>query len=176
MGIFLKPRITESEAARIFLTQLQDSTRKSWPGILELVRPTLPSRTAIIDNPRAAQEEFALCVVAAHLAGLERIFDAGRAERVRGFILASLGAPEALAAYRGCWERSGKEGEDPLLSAAVLLHERLGAAFSARSEREGDPDAVDVSPLAVILNRFGLSWWRYLGQKYRIEKPKAGRA
>ena len=177
MGLFLKPRISENEAAGIFVSRLYQAVERSWPVIFERVRPTLSDRTSVIDNESAGRREFFLAVVATHLEELERVFDPERAGRIRALIGEALGAAgegfdAALESYRGRWDEARERGEDPRRAVGALLHERLGATFSAKSSRPERAGAEPLIPLLGILSNFDISWWRYLTQKYRIEKPK----
>jgi len=124
--------------------------------------------------------------VAIHLESLEEVFDAERAGRLRSHIREVLFSPpfrktddvqakkyqeKNLQDYQRACEEGRAAGHLPDDAVASLLHERLGSTYRGR-ETPSPPEAEGAQALAPILAAFGVSWWRYLGHKYRIAEPR----
>ncbi len=186
MGLLLKPQISEKEAAGIFLGRLSRDIHSGWSKIFEAIRPSFPTGIALVDNDQAAMEEFFLAVVAVHLESLDQVFDRERADRLRIYIGDLLSSPPFCRAgdanARDCQQATLREyrrafGEAPRSrqssgdAVAALLHERLGASYAGPDSARA-PAQRDAKALSSILANFGVSWWRYLGHKYRISGPR----
>lgn len=181
MGLLLKPRITEREAAEIFLKLLFGNVERAWPRIFEIVRPSFPDAVALIDNEQAAKGEFFLAAVAIHLEGLAQVLESSRAARLVAFIAERVGAPpfcrsgdaaarERLDRTLGVYREACRavEGGVPYEAVAGHLRDRLGATLSARPAAPAAEPLPD--PLARVLGNFGVSWWRSFARKYWIRR------
>ncbi|GAB4275183.1 MAG: hypothetical protein Kow0092_30750 [Deferrisomatales bacterium] len=175
MGLFLKPRISEREAAAIFLQSLARDLRQSWPDLAARLRSAFPSHPAVVDNESAAQREFSLAVVATHLEELHAVLGPAKAERVGRHVLDILADPHlgpdsraTVEAYRRAWRAAGETGRPPLEAVALRLYEVLGATFSGKGRKNRPEAPGDAGAVADLLRRFGVSWWRFLLQKYKI--------
>ena len=184
MGFFLKPRLTEQEAAGVFLGRLSLNIQAAWPRIFEIIRPAFSARVALVDNEEAAKGEFFLAVLATHLESLDRVFEPPRVDRLRRHIIEVAASPpfcrrgdapareyqkQLLSEYREAWVEAVANGRPPPLSVASKLGGRLGVGFGG--DRGEHPLSSETELLASILANFDVSWWRHLVQKYRIVEP-----
>ncbi len=173
MGLFLKSRITEPEAAQLFLRDVTQAIESGWPRIAEKMRPALEGRSSALERERMAKLRVAAAVLAVHLEQLPTVFDAGRAASIARHAVLGLARQATgtqleswIEAYREAW-RSGKTpGLDPTQAVAACLCEDLLSRVPV-SCLEGE-DEECMRRLAHILGAFDFSWWKHLAWRYRI--------
>lgn len=173
MGLFLKSRISESEAARFFLRDLTESIESGWPRIAEKMRPALEGRSSALERERMAKLRVAAAVTAAHLEQLSALFAPDRAAAIAHQTVVGLARQATgthleswIETYREAWRSGQADGPDPIAAVAARLCEDLLGRRPGSCAGAEDDDCL--RRLTHILGAFDFSWWKHLAWRYRI--------
>jgi len=172
MGLFGKERVSEAEAAAVFVGSILLSVQKNWPQITSQFTPFL-RRVPEHLNSEWSQYEFALASIALQIQALPNLLPPDQAERVRSFVFACLAAPElgsepleVIELYENAWKAAIAAAEPPCL--APVLYERLQLRDYTAPVTLGKAQFVSPLLLAAMegaITYHGGPWWKsYLAE------------
>lgn len=130
MGLFWKKKMTEKEAAYIFVNEVMKSVQQTLPGISKDLEGI--SGQSIPDE-QGALFELLLAVVAIQTKALPNFLTVDQAKRIREYILEFVSPPnlglyprDMIQEYWHAWDQSLAQGKDQYGETMSLLCAKLG--------------------------------------------------
>ena len=175
MGLFGKKKLSEKEAARIFVLSILDNMQDGWRTFHSALQEILGQQIEI-DSPKIASE-FMVCMTVIHLQSLLSLFPREQANRLRQYVVDGLcfnehgiSLTEIIAKYQQAWDlKSGGNNPFAPMSAVLLTFlERIGYAKRVSA---GDEEFVHPGVLMALGHIFMKSvkpTWKDIASDYRV--------
>lgn len=169
-----KKKISETEAAGIFVASMGKGVQEAWPSIVSELAPLLGNDVQQMDTEQG-MFDFVLAVIAAQMQALANLLPADQVPRVREYILKCISSPElgtypidSLKEYEHAWKASLDAGEPPWDGLASILYDKIGC-----DKRISIGDVKLKSPLLLIglgsaIVRFGGAWWKNFLSRHEL--------
>ena len=181
MGLFGKKKMSEREAAEVFVNTIVITANEQWPAIVGQLNETSKLSSGVnlgFDYPETAANTFAIAVMAVELQALENLLPARQAARVREHSLEAMsawGGPQIVAAVRSAvdvyqreWDGAISAGEMPIHAVSNVLTQKLGCSVAREigGETFNDPILIMAFSEKVITLVGGL--WKSITESRKL--------
>lgn len=174
MGLFGKEKLSEVEAAGMFVISILRPIQQEWPGVAaELTRMLQLAQPLPTDQYAAF--EFALAVIALEIQAIPNLLPPSQASRIREYVLRGLSSPDlgsyplgALHEYQNAWNQSLQEAELPCYGIASVLFDKLSCQSTVKLGDAKFKDPLLLMALSEKFVIFGGAWWKKAIQRYKL--------
>lgn len=179
MGLFWKPRISESEAARRFVTAILHGVRQHWSKVSEQFRSMMHVSTKL-DTPWATLE-FALAAIAVQMQALENLLPQEQAGRIRGNVVTYLAGAElfseaevanvaanAVESYGSAFKQAIDADEPPFGNVAATFCDRIQLGSSDVPTVGEFYSPLFLMALGGAITTTYLGWWKRFLATHRL--------
>ncbi len=174
----VKKKVTEMEAAALFVMTILKDSQKKWPSIAkELNQLLIPKKK--FSKKQSDAMEFSFAVIAQHIQALPNLLEQEQAKRILEYIMKIISTPELgtypreiIKKYQDEWDACLEQAEPPFYGIASVLFDALGCKDT---QKMGD-DYYIKSPIVLMalaeqVTKFGNPrWWKNLTERYNIVK------
>jgi hypothetical protein len=174
MALFGKDKLSEVEAAGMFVISMVKPIQQEWPKVAADLTHILQLKQPISTDHFAAFE-FALAAIAVQIQVLPNILPRAQADRIREHVLQCVSSPElgsypheAIDVYQSAWNQSLQEGEPPFSGIASVLFDKLGCQSSVELGNARFKDPLLLMALSEKVITFGGAWWKNAIQRYKL--------
>ena len=169
-----KKKISELEAAGIFVVSMVRGVQDTWPSIVSELASLLGEDVQRMDTEQV-KFDFVLAVIAVQMQALSNLFPADQAARIREHVLKCISSPDlgtypidSLKEYEHAWKASLDAREPPWGSLASILYDKIGCNKSVSVG-----DAKVKSPILLVglgsaIVRLGRAWWKDFISAYEL--------
>ena len=173
--LFGKKKITEIEAAGLFVIAITKNIQEYWPSIAQELNQFLIEDQNVLPEDAFAGYEFCLAVIACQLQALPNLLNEEQAKRIREYVLQCISSPEhgsypkdTIEEYQSGWDASLKKGKIPFESIAYILFHKLECDSSVEVGGIKYIEPIFLMALSEKVIKFGGPLWKNLIQKYKI--------
>ena len=173
-----KKKVTEMEAASLFLIPILKNSKEKWPFIAEKLNKLFEHKE--FKKTQFAAMEFCFAVIALQTLALPNLLELEKAERILEYILTMISNPELgtyprdmIKKYQDEWNAYFKRSEPPYYGIASVLYDALECKkiYEVGDEKYKDP--IVLMLLAEEVMMFSdLKWWKDLIENYDIVKDE----
>ena len=174
MGLFGKKRVSELEAAALFVHETLKTVRDRWAAASGEFRFLLEDQAELLDDPWV-QYEFAMAVIAVQSQALPNLLPAPRAVVIHALIRQCLDVPEldgvgvdAFDVYHDAWLDGLESGEMPFAEVASTLFDRLELTQTNEVGGVRFKSPVVIAALGGFVVAIGGAWWKSFLAKHEL--------
>lgn len=175
MWPFGKEKLSEIEAAALFIVSIFKDVQQYWPEISSELNDMFKLEKQI-SNDSFAGFEFALAVVTIQMQALNNLLKEDQAKRIKKHIHTFVSASEdvgeysakTIQLYQDAWNQCVSSNEMPFDGVVSILFDKLECQSAVELSGVRFKDPLLLMALTEKVVYFGGPWWKNLIAKYKL--------